>query len=92
MAMASRTGPLAKYIMASGQRTTWMALEFTSMMTMSYMKDSSRMIRSKDTVTTNGQTEGSIAAGGNKVSNTVLAYIQAVKEMKNTVSGSTASA
>ena len=92
MAMANRTGPLAKYIMASGLRTTWMALEFTSMTTTSYMKDNSKMIRSKATVTTNGLTEESIVAGGNKVSNMVLGSIQAVKKTKNTVFGNMESA
>ena len=87
MAMVNRTGHLVKSTMANGLITTWMALGFTFTTTMSHMRDSSRTIKSKVSVTTNGQTEGSIVAGGNKVSNMVLASIQAVKKMKNTVFG-----
>ena len=87
VAMVNRTGHLVKSTMASGLIITWMALGFTFTTTMSHMRDSSRTIKSKVSVTTNGQTEGSIVAGGNKVSNMVLVSIQAVKKMKNTVFG-----
>ena len=92
MGMANRTGLPGKSTMANGLITTWMALEFTSMTTMSHMKDRLRTIKSKATGTTNGQTAGNIAAGGNKVSNMVLGSIQAVKKTKNTVFGNMASA
>ena len=91
MVMGNKTGHPGKYTTASGLITTWMALEFTSMTTTSHMKDRSRTIKSKASVITNGQTEGSIVAGGNKVSNMVLASIQAAKKTKNTVFGNMAS-
>ena len=92
VAMANRTGHLGRFTTVSGLITTWTALEFTSMTITSYMKDSSKMTRSKATVTTNGLTEESIVAGGNKVSNMVLGSIQAVKKTKNTVFGNMESA